>query len=94
MQGMRYLHRTAVLVRIQADGTLHRQFKNVRHLDGDSPDTSFVRPWITVLNVRPRGRRLSYHVIIMPDCAAVAVFRWLRVWLRWGRVVKEDVSVQ
>lgn len=45
---------------------------------------SVVHPTLTVLNLRVLGRRLSYHVIVMPDAVEAQAFRQLRVWLRWG----------
>jgi|ERR1043166_239342 toxin CptA len=47
--------------------------------------TTFVTPWLTVINLRPQLRRWPRHVVILPDAAAVQDFRRLRVWLRWRR---------
>ena len=47
--------------------------------------SSFVTPWLTVLNLRPEGARLARHVIIMPDNVDADAFRRLRVLLRWSR---------
>lgn len=47
--------------------------------------SSFVSPWLTVLNLRLPGRRLAQHVVLLPDAVEADAFRHLRVWLRWGR---------
>ncbi|MEO6422439.1 MAG: protein YgfX [Candidatus Nitrotoga sp.] len=45
---------------------------------------SLVTPFITILNVLPRGKYLARSVIILPDSLDTESFRQLRVWLRWG----------
>ena len=48
-------------------------------------DSSFVAPYLTVLNVRVPGWRFTRHVVIMPDSLDAETFRQLRVWLRWRK---------
>jgi len=45
--------------------------------------TSLVTPWLSVLNLKPDGRRLSRHVVIFPDSADAEGRRKLRILLRW-----------
>jgi toxin CptA len=46
-------------------------------------DSSFVAPYLTVLNLRIAGNRLARHVVILPDAVDPDSFRKLRVLLRW-----------
>lgn len=46
---------------------------------------SLVTPFITVLNVLPKGSHLARSIIILPDSLDAESFRQLRVWLRWGQ---------
>lgn len=45
--------------------------------------SSFVSPYLTVLNVRPHRSRWAQHVIILPDAIDPERFRQLRVLLNW-----------
>jgi toxin CptA len=47
--------------------------------------TSYVAPYLTVLNLSEPGTRRPRHVLILPDGIDAEDFRRLRVWLRWGR---------
>jgi toxin CptA len=44
--------------------------------------TSYVSPWLTILNLKPAGR--VRHVVLVPDNVDARDFRRLRTWLRWG----------
>jgi toxin CptA len=52
-------------------------------LEGTVAGSSFVSPWLTVVNVRLEGGRRLRSVVVMPDCAAAEERRRLRVWLRY-----------
>ena len=52
-------------------------------LDADLLGSSFVSPYLTVLNVRPQRSRWARHVIILPDAIDPERFRQLRVLLNW-----------
>ncbi len=54
--------------------------------------SSTVDPWLTVLNIRRDDRRWPAHVVLMSDSLDPAVFRRLRVWLRWGPRAAPDVA--
>lgn len=54
--------------------------------DAEVLGSTFVTPWLTVLNLSLPGNRLVQHVVIMPDAVDRDAFRHLRVWLRWGQV--------
>lgn len=45
--------------------------------------SSFVAPYMTVLNLKPTDSRWVRHVVILPDSLEPEAFRRLRVLLRW-----------
>ncbi len=45
--------------------------------------SSFVAPYLTVLNLKPSGRFFTRSVVILADGIDVEQFRQLRVLLRW-----------
>ena len=54
-------------------------------LDAQVLGTTYVAPWLTVLNLRANGATLARHVLVVPDNADRESFRQLRVVLRWRR---------
>ena len=56
--------------------------------------STFVTPWLTILNLHIDGKRLPRHVILLPDRVDADQFRRLRVWLRWrcGTPVETTVA--
>ena len=46
--------------------------------------SSYVSRHLTIVNLRPSGRRRTRYVILMPDNVDARDFRRLRVWLRWA----------
>ena len=46
--------------------------------------TSYVSSCLTILNLKPEGRRLARHVVLVQDNVDARDFRRLRTWLRWG----------
>lgn len=45
--------------------------------------STYVAPYLTVLNVQPVGKFFMRSVVILPDGIDAEEFRQLRVWLRW-----------
>ncbi|MBS4097101.1 MAG: hypothetical protein KGZ83_09755, partial [Sulfuricella sp.] len=45
--------------------------------------TSFVAPYLTILNLQPLEGRWARHVVILPDAVNREIFRKLRVVLKW-----------
>lgn len=45
--------------------------------------STFVAPYLTVLNLRPEKKFFDYSVVIFPDSIDGEKFRQLRVLLRW-----------
>lgn len=56
------------------DGTVHA---------AELLGSSFVAPYLTVLNLRPVGSILARHAVIVPDNVDAEAFRKLRVLLKW-----------
>jgi toxin CptA len=52
--------------------------------------TTFVTPWLVVINVQREGRRLPLAVVILPDATDRESYRALRVWLRWRQADARD----
>lgn len=48
-------------------------------------DSTYVSPYLTVLNLRKRKSLLARSIVIAPDAIDREEFRQLRVRLRWGR---------
>lgn len=46
--------------------------------------STYISPYLTLLNLRITGRLPAQHVIVVPDNVEEEAFRRLRVWLRWG----------
>lgn len=49
----------------------------------DLSGSTFVAPYLTVLNLKPAGKFFTRSVVILPDGIDVEEFRRLRVLLRW-----------
>lgn len=45
--------------------------------------STFVAPYLTVMNLQPVGKFFMRSVVILPDSIKGDEFRRLRVWLRW-----------
>jgi toxin CptA len=46
--------------------------------------SSFVMPYLTILNLAIRGTKWHRSMLVMPDRVENEAFRQLRVWLRWS----------
>ena len=65
-----------------AEASLKR--RDGRVIPADILGTTYVTPYLTVLNVQERGARLARNVVLMPDNVDAEAFRRLRVLLRWS----------
>jgi toxin CptA len=45
--------------------------------------SSYVSPYLTILNLEPPGARVR-HAVLVPDNVEAQDFRRLRTWLRWA----------
>ena len=53
--------------------------------EGEVLSSSFISPWLTVLDLRVAGATRVRHLVILPDNVEKEAFRRLRVLLRWSR---------
>jgi len=59
------------------------QTKDGRRHEAALLGTSFVAPYLTVLNLKPTDSRAARHAVILPDNVDAECFRKLRVLLKW-----------
>ena len=76
--------RAVVGLEISDDGALSFQTRRGEWREGRLLGSSFVSPYLTILNIGTEGKFFARHVVIMPDCVDAEDFRRLRVRLRWG----------
>lgn len=81
--GWRTLQRSLVGVRLDADCGCEFQLRAGSWHEAALLGSSFVSPYLTVLNLRPVGGRFAQHLVILPDAVDAEDFRLLRVWLKW-----------
>jgi toxin CptA len=66
-------------------GRISCRTRDGRWREGQVLASSFVSPWLTVLNLRVAGAARATHLLILPDNLEKEAFRRLRVLLRWSR---------
>lgn len=71
---------------------LHLTYKDGNQAEMRVLESSFVSPYLTVLNLQELDTKRQRHVLLLPDNTEANGFRQLRVWLRWGRDVMADSS--
>ena len=72
-----------VCVSLHPDCRCEFQVKDGERFEATLLGTSFVAPYLTVLNLKQVDRRLARHVVIVPDAVDGETFRKLRVLLKW-----------
>ncbi len=75
---------SAVFLKMEGDVCLI-VLKNGREARSTLLDSTYVSPYLTILNLREKKNPFSRSVIILPDAVDREEFRQLRVRLRWGR---------
>ncbi|TCV90214.1 protein YgfX [Sulfurirhabdus autotrophica] len=86
-----YLQRDALLtfpqsivaLQVDSDCRSEIQSKQGDRITAELMGTSFVAPYLTVLNFKTAEKRFAQHVVIFPDAINREDFRQLRVLLRW-----------
>jgi len=73
-----------VALEIKDDGAVALQTRRGEWLDCELLPSSFVSRNLTIVNLRPHGRRRARYVILVPDNVDARDFRRLRMWLRWA----------
>ena len=81
------LHATNAIVAldIREDDTVSYRTRRGEWVDCELLGSSYVSPHLTIVNLRPHGRRRTRRVILVPDNVDPRDFRRLRMWLRWKR---------
>lgn len=87
--GLRTLPHSLVALRIDADCRCEFQTRTGTWHEAALLGSSFVAPYLAVLNLKPAGGRLVKPMVILPDAVNAEDFRRLRVWLKW-RCSKAD----
>lgn len=87
--GFRKVRHSLVAVRLDAECNCEFQTRAGAWQEAVLLGSSFVAPYLTVLNLKPAGGRLVKHLVILPDAVNAEDFRRLRVWLKW-RCLKMD----
>lgn len=82
-EGLRLSPAAIVSVSLAADCRCEFHTRNGDSHEAALLGSSFVAPYLTVLNLRPSGARLARHVVILPDGVGAENFRKLRVLLSW-----------
>ena len=76
----------ATAIEVTSDHRLNVETRSSGWCEYDVLGSTYVTPYLTVLNLRRPGNRMAKHVPLLPDSLNADDFRKLRVWLRW----KED----
>ncbi len=74
----------AVVVLKPTHGNLEVETRNGVRFATIVQGSSFVTPWLTVLNLKSDEQQRAIHVVLLPDMLTIDEFRRLRVWLKWG----------
>jgi toxin CptA len=72
-----------VALELKSGGGISFQTRGGEWVDCELSGSSYVSPRLTIVNLRPRGRRRMRHVILVPDNVDPRDFRRLRMWMRW-----------
>lgn len=81
---MQRLSRSCLSLSLDTKGEWQLVTRDGNRYDATILASSFVTPYLAVLNCSLTGRWLQYHIVILPDAVDEEAFRRLRVWLRWG----------
>jgi len=82
-EGLRLAPKSIVSVSLHPDCRCAFQTRSGTRHEASLLGSSFVAPYLTVLNLRPSNGLLTRHVVILPDAVDAERFRKLRVLLRW-----------
>jgi toxin CptA len=74
---------SALALEVTSDHQLNLQTRAAGWSEFEVLGTTYVTPYLTVLNLRRRDERRTRHLTLLPDSLRADDFRKLRVWLRW-----------
>lgn len=83
-------NRSVCAIRLTGECDLSLQGQDGVWLEVKLLPSSFVSPYLTVLNLSLEGESRARHVVLLPDAMDAEQFRQLRVWLRWRCKSKID----
>ena len=72
-----------VALELRDSGGVFLQTRHGEWIEGEVLGSTYVSPFLTVINFRPQGRRGARHVILLSDNLDPRDSRRLRMWLRW-----------
>jgi hypothetical protein len=72
-----------VALELKSGGGIAFQTRDGRWVDCELSGSSYVSPRLTVVNLLPRGKGRTRHVILVSDNVDPRDFRRLRIWMRW-----------
>lgn len=78
---------------VEAGGRISCRTRDGRWREGQVLASSFVSPWLTVLNLRMADAARARHLVILPDNVEKDAFRRLRVLLRWSQPAPEEARL-
>ena len=79
---------SVVAIEIGSDNKLSVQTNRGEWDECEVLGSTYVTPYLTVMNLRQSDGRATRRIVILPDSISAEDFRKLRVWLRW----KENVA--
>lgn len=74
---------SVVALQFERDGNVIMAYRNGALREARVLGSSFVSPYLTIVLLKPHARWLAQAVVILPDAIEPALFRQLRVWLKW-----------
>ena len=74
-----------VALELRDGGGVSLQTRRGEWIEGAVLDSSYVSPYLTVVNFRLRGGRATRNVVLLSDNLDPRDGRRLRMWLRWKR---------
>lgn len=80
---LRTLPSSVVAVQLRPDCSCAVQTRNGEWLEASLLGSSFVAPYLTILNLRVAGGKFNPSVVLLPDAVEAEDFRRLRVLLKW-----------
>jgi toxin CptA len=72
-----------VALELKSGGGISFHTRDGGWVDCELSGSSYASPRLTIVNLRPRGKGRTRHVILVPDNVDPRDFRRLRMWMRW-----------
>jgi hypothetical protein len=79
------LHAANAIVRLELKhgGGISFHTRDGGWVDCELSGSSYISPRLTIVNLQPRGKGRTRHVILVSDNVDPRDFRRLRIWMRW-----------